>query len=91
MKNVRFEGFKVVSSDSGSVERALSQHLLAVAVHASTMFPYRSGVFTGCPPSWKSAKIDHAMVMTGYSQSYWTLKNRSAYIIQYFWKSADSL
>jgi len=77
IKNARVTGYKWILTNSDSeVQTAASSRILSVAVHASSMFAYRSGVFTGCPDSTKSAVVNHAMIITGYTPKAWILKNR---------------
>ena len=77
IKNAKVTGYKWILSNSDSeVQTAASSRVLSVAVHASTMFAYRSGIFTGCPDSTQDAVINHAMIITGYTPKTWILKNR---------------
>ena len=77
MKNVKIRTYKwILSNKDSEVQTAASSRVLSVAVHASTMFAYRSGIFTGCPGSADEAPVNHAMIITGYTQKAWTLKNR---------------
>ncbi|XP_063673925.1 uncharacterized protein LOC134811117 isoform X1 [Bolinopsis microptera] len=76
IKNARVTGYKWILTNSDSeVQTAASSRILSVAVHASSMFAYRSGIFTGCPDSTKSAVVNHAMIITGYTPKAWILKN----------------
>ncbi|KAL5257274.1 hypothetical protein ACHWQZ_G012261 [Mnemiopsis leidyi] len=76
IKNAKIKGYKwVLSNKDSEVQTAAAERVLSVAVHASTMFAYRSGVFTGCPGSSEDAPVNHAMIITGYTPKAWTLKN----------------
>ena len=72
IKNARLATFRVVKGKdkARALEKAAVKRVLAVTLHASTMFYYRSGVFNSCP-TYFPAYPDHAMVLTGFTQQYW--------------------
>jgi len=53
-----------------AVKSANDKQPLSVCVDASSWSSYSSGIFNDCTTS-----IDHAVLLAGYTSSYWLIKN----------------
>merc|ERR1712098_236123 len=64
-------GYRSVSRGStSSLMSATDSQPISVCVNASPWSGYSSGIMTGC-----SAGTNHAVLLAGYTGSYWLLKN----------------
>jgi C1A family cysteine protease len=57
--------------DCAAVITALASRPIAVAVNATIMQSYKSGIFNNC----SGTSVNHAVLLVGYTSTYWRIKN----------------
>ena len=73
IKNAEYVNYVTVGRTDSALQEASYSAVLAVAmVVDQDFFGYGSGVYDGCR---SGGTVGHAVTLTGYTQSYWTVKN----------------
>ncbi len=67
----KIAGYSTVpEGDCDALKSAVAKQPVMVAVDASTFASYKGGVFSAC-----SARINHAVLVVGYTPDYWIVQN----------------
>ena len=61
---------QITANDTVALKAAVAMQPVVIGVDASNWSPYASGVYTDC-----STNIDHAVLLVGYTDQYWIIKN----------------
>merc|ERR1712157_286501 len=64
------KSYKDVSASTSALKSACDQQPISVAVDAEEWSFYSGGVFSNCGSS-----LDHGVLLAGYTDSYWLVKN----------------
>merc|ERR1712098_867810 len=71
MDSFRVNGHVAISAGSiDALKSANDRFPVSVCVNASPWSGYSTGILTGCSAGW-----NHAVLLAGYTSSYWLLKN----------------
>jgi len=65
----KYTGSKVIAGSS-TIKNINNERPISVAVDASKWSSYSSGIFSNC-----NKNINHAVLLAGYTSSYWLIKN----------------
>ncbi len=61
---------RIKANDTNAVKVAVAMQPVVIGVNADNWSPYSGGIYTDC-----SMNIDHAVLLVGYTDQYWIIKN----------------